>query len=184
MVPRPGSINTDIDVYLTGEGLKTRWRNTCQKEEDQSRTQGHKAYATKTIRQSEDILVSETPDKERLSLLQLTLNEKLQTIKGLDSEVIDLIEIDEALASEIEQADDYKESTFNTLIRIDRIVKAPPTRGSLTLPTNAPTHEIRAPPPHCRLSHVRLPKLQFHSFGGDQTKFLETLDSAVHNNDE
>ena len=108
---------------------------------------GHKAYATKTIRQFEDILASETPDKERLSLLRLTLNEKLETIKVLVSKVIDLIEDDEALASEIDQADDYKESIFNALIRIDRIVKASPTRGSPTSPTDTPPHDIRTPPP-------------------------------------
>ena len=44
---------------------------------------GHKAYATKTIRQIEDILASETPDKERLSLLLLTLNEKLETTQSI-----------------------------------------------------------------------------------------------------
>ena len=98
---------------------------------------GHKASATKTIRQIEDILASETPDKERLSLLRLTLNEKLETIKALDSEVIELID-DDTLADEIEQADGYKESVFNALIRIDRFTKAPPTRSS---PTEAPPTE-------------------------------------------
>ena len=37
---------------------------------------GHKASATNTIKQIEDILASEMPDKERLSLLRLTLNER------------------------------------------------------------------------------------------------------------
>ena len=53
---------------------------------------GHKASATKTMRCIEEILSNETHNKERLSLLQLTLREKLETIKTLDSEVIDLIE--------------------------------------------------------------------------------------------
>ena len=94
---------------------------------------GHKASATKTIRQIEDILASEAPDKERLSLLRLTLNEKLETNKALDSEVIELIEDDDTLAGEIEQADDYKESVFNALIKIDRITKPTPTRPLLEL---------------------------------------------------
>ena len=131
---------------------------------------GHKASATNTIRQVEDILVSETPDKERLSLLRLTLNEKLETIKALDTEVIELIE-DDTLAEEIEQADGYKESVFNALIRIDRSTKSPPESSS---PTEAPPTERRTPPPDSRLSHVRsvrLPKLQLRSFGGDLTKW-------------
>ena len=63
---------------------------------------GHKASATKTIRQIEDILANETIDQERLSLLRLSLNEKLETIND-----------DDTLADEIEQADGYKESVFN-----------------------------------------------------------------------
>ena len=148
---------------------------------------GHKAYATKTIRRIEDILASETPDKERLSLLRLTLNEKLETIKGLDSEVIDLIEDDDALTSEIKQADGYKESVFNALIRIDHIMKASPTRSFPTLLTAAPPREIRASHSDFRLSRVRFPKLQLRSFGGNFTKwtsFWESFESAVHNNDE
>lgn len=49
---------------------------------------GHKASATKTVRQIEEILTSDAPDKSRLCLLRLTLKEKLETIKKLDSEVI------------------------------------------------------------------------------------------------
>ena len=65
--------------------------------------------------------------------MRLTLNEKLETIKALDSEVIELIEDDDTLAGEIEQADDYKESVFNALIKIDRITKPTPTRPLLEL---------------------------------------------------
>ena len=36
--------------------------------------------------------MSDPPDKARLSLLQLTLKEKFETIKLLDAEVIDLID--------------------------------------------------------------------------------------------
>jgi hypothetical protein len=141
----------------------------------------HKASATKTIRQIEDIFASETPDMERLLLLRLTLNEKLETIKALDSEVIELID-DDSLVDEIEQADHYKESVLSALVRIDRITKAPPTSTSST---EAPPMEGRTPPLDSRSSRIRLPKLQLRSFGGDLTKwtsFWESFESAVHNN--
>ena len=102
---------------------------------------GHRAWATKTVRQIEDILASETPDKEILVLLHLNLNEKLEAIKALDAEVIELVD-DDFLADEIEQAYDYKESVLSALIRIDRIAKASPRASS---PTEAPPIEI--PPP-------------------------------------
>ena len=128
---------------------------------------GHKASATKTIRQIEDMLSSETSDTQRLSLLRLTLNEKLETIKALDSEVIDLID-DETLAEEIEQADGYKETVFNALIKIDRIAQTPLTSYPLH---EALFTEMRTLPSDSRSSRVRLPKLQLRPFGGDLTKW-------------
>ena len=145
---------------------------------------GHKASATKMIRHVEEVLATEAPDRERLSLLRLTLNEKLEIIKALDTEVIDLIDDEEALANEIEQADGYKEGVFQALIRIDRVTKAPPTSISPTTPAEG---EDRTLPPVSRSSRVRLPKLQLRSFSGDLTKwtsFWESFESAVHINDD
>lgn len=56
----------------------------------------------------------------------MTLKEKFETIKALDTEVIDLIE-DESLADEIEQADGYKETIFASLIRIEKLMEIPST---------------------------------------------------------
>lgn len=58
--------------------------------------------------------------------MRLTLSEKLETIKVLDTEVIELIEDEGAVVSEIEQADDYKDGVFRALFRIDQITKPPP----------------------------------------------------------
>ena len=74
---------------------------------------GHKASATKFIRHIKDALVGETPDKEQMSLLGLTLSEKLEVIKALSSEVIELIEDKEMLAIETEQVDGYKETVYS-----------------------------------------------------------------------
>ena len=151
---------------------------------------GHKASTTKTIRQIDDTLASEEPpDRERLSLLRLTLSEKLETIKALDSEVIELIEEEEALVNEMEQADDYKEGVFQALIRIDRTTKAPPTSLSRTTMSDPIEGAAgTALPSESRTSNrVRLPKLQLRSFNGDLTKwtsFWESFHSPVHTNDD
>ena len=68
---------------------------------------GHKASATRTVRQIDEIVAAEEPDKARLVLLQLTLKEKLETIKNLDAEIVDLIDDETVLTEEIEQADGY-----------------------------------------------------------------------------
>jgi hypothetical protein len=137
---------------------------------------GHKASATKTIRNIEDLLSSSAPDKARLSLLQLTLKEKLETIKTLDSEVVELIDDEGLLADEIEQADSYRETAFAALIRINQSSVTPPVATGVHAPI-APSDP--------RSSRVKLLKLQLRSFGGDLTKwvsFWESFESAVHDN--
>ena len=86
---------------------------------------GHKASATRTVRQIEEIVTAKEPDKARLALLQLMLmlmlmlmlKEKLETIKNLDAEIVDLID-ETTLTEEIEQADGYKEMIFSACLAI------------------------------------------------------------------
>ena len=55
---------------------------------------GHKASATRTVKQIDEIIPTEELDKARLALLQMMLKEKLETIKNLDAEIVDLIDDD------------------------------------------------------------------------------------------
>jgi len=105
------------------------------------------------------------------------LKEKFETIKALDTEVIDLIEGEEsAVADEIEQADGYKETILACLVKIDKLLEAvvtTPHTASVTVPSASPS------------AQVKLPKLQLRSFGGELTKwtaFWESFESAIHDN--
>ena len=51
---------------------------------------GHKASATRICGQIEGIVAADAPDLSRLALLRLTLKEKLDTIKTLDAEIVDV----------------------------------------------------------------------------------------------
>ena len=144
---------------------------------------GHKASATQTVNQIEDIVAApEEPDKTRLALLQLTLKEKLDTIKNLDAEIVYLIDDETALTSEIEQADSYKETIFSALIKVDTLLKVPPT--------TPPTHVSTTPPATTatlatKTNAVRLPKLHLKHFNDDLTKwtsFWESFEAAVDSN--
>ena len=128
---------------------------------------GHKASATKTIRHIDEILATDMPDKARLALLRLTLKEKFETIKALDTEVIDLIE-DESLADEIEQADSYKETIFTSLIRIDKLIEILSTTSCS--PTDAGATEVQTKSRGTLSSRVNLPRLQLRPFEGELTK--------------
>ena len=137
---------------------------------------GHKGSATKMIRKIE-VELSKTPlDREELAALKLTLSEKLETIKTLDAAVIDLIEEENVLATEIEQADDYKVELYKVLGKIDE-----------DSPDSSSAAPISAPTPTSSSSRVRLLKLQLQSFSGDLTKwtsFWQSFESAVHKNSD
>ena len=66
-----------------------------------------------------DTLAAETADEAKLSQLKITLEEKIGTLKLLDSEIVELTE-EGALATEIEQADD---EIYAVLVRIDKALK-------------------------------------------------------------
>ena len=51
-------------------------------------------------------------------------NEKLETLKLLDSEIVELTP-EEGLEDEIEQADGYKENVYRALTMIDKVYRNP-----------------------------------------------------------
>ena len=65
---------------------------------------GHRASATRILGQAATTLAEMPLDPDRLSLLRLTLDEKLETLKSLDVEIIELIP-EEALEEEIQQSE-------------------------------------------------------------------------------
>ena len=109
------------------------------------------------------------------------MKEKLDTIKTLDAEIVDLIEDEGGLADEIEQGDTYKETLYESILKVDQLLNAtPPT-------PEAPPTTARGTSPNARVNRVKLPKLQLRSFNGDLTKwtaFWESFESAIHNNTE
>ena len=106
---------------------------------------GHRGFATWTVRQITEALEGDTPDRDQLSLLRITLKEKLETIKTLDAEIVNLIEDEGGLADEIEQADTYKETNCisESILKVDRILNAtPPTpEAPPTTPRATPTNQ-------------------------------------------
>ena len=67
---------------------------------------GHRASVIHLLNQVDGALAA-TPTDDKLAQLKLSLHKKLETLKQLDSEVVDLTP--EGLDEEIEQADGYKD---------------------------------------------------------------------------
>ena len=122
------------------------------------------------------LLNAEGSDVMRLSQLSKSLQEKLDVLKTLDSEILDLVE-DEAVEEEIEQADTFKEGIYATIIRIDKYCAPPNTSAT---PTAIEPRDTTESTPR-----VRLPKLTIKPFNGDLTAwtaFWDSYESSIHNN--
>lgn len=86
---------------------------------------GHQSSATKMVRRAEELLSKDAPDVSTLSRLKLTLNEKLEILRQLDGEILDVVE-EEAVVGEIDQSDEFKDDVYATLMKIERHI-APDT---------------------------------------------------------
>ena len=140
---------------------------------------GRKASATRTLGQIGSALAETPPDADRLSLLKLTLNEKLDTLKGLNSEIIEITPED-GLEDEIQQSDKYKERTYDALTRINRAINRVATPSSTVSETRAST------PTTDRGAKIK-PKLSLPHFNGDLTKwtsFWDSYESPIHSSTE
>ena len=80
---------------------------------------GHRASATRMKNKLTELLEgAEPPDTAKLAQLRMSLKEKLEVLKALDSEVLDLMEED-GLAEEIEEADTYKGDIYAVMARLE-----------------------------------------------------------------
>ena len=121
------------------------------------------------------------PDTLKLAQIKLNLKEKLEVLKQLDGEILDHLDKEE----EIVQCDDFKQSIYEMLVRIDKVCEAspisPPT--SSTSATSGGPGGSGSTAEAC--SQMRLPKINFRSFNGDITKwttFRDAYKAAIHTN--
>ena len=90
---------------------------------------GHRATVTQTLGDIATTLESDTPDRDRLASLKLTLNEKLDTLNKVDSKIIELTAKD-GLESEIQQSDEYKVKIYDALTSV-YLIRLPLQRQQL-----------------------------------------------------
>ena len=114
------------------------------------------------------------PDRVSLAQLKLGLEEKLQTSKHLDEEVLALMDDEAEVLADMEEADTYTQRIYQQLVRIDTHFDsvASTAFGGVATP---PVESIQA----------KLPKLKLPVFNGEVTEWPTYWDSyevAVHKN--
>ena len=76
---------------------------------------GYKASVTKTMTKVDVALSADPVTVSGLPLLRLTM--KLEVIRILNAEVIELVDQEEVLTTEIQQADEYSENMHSYLLQ-------------------------------------------------------------------
>jgi hypothetical protein len=77
---------------------------------------GHRSYTTRLLNQATDTMEADPLDTEELLLIRDMLVEKVETLKGLDGEIVELVSEGE-LKEEIERADEYKQGVYRILAK-------------------------------------------------------------------
>ena len=110
----------------------------------------------------------------------MCLEEKLQTLKQLDAEIVELV-ADGEFEDEIAGANGYKENIFAALTRIECTLHPP----AVTAPLPTVGMPVMSPvTPHVS-NRVKPPKLALPRFEGSILKwptFWDSFESAVHKN--
>ena len=148
--------------------------------------QGHRAYLTKILGNADDNVQNYDGNQEKkLKQIRITLKERLDTLKTLDEEILELIEADEEISTEIEEAGKYRESVHEMIVNIDSLLEAKPMNETMSMSMSE--SQQLSTPGHCQptIKHGKLPKLTLKQFDGQPCEwqaFWDSFKCAIHEN--
>ena len=70
-----------------------------------------------------------------MAQLKRSLEEKVETLKQLDNEIIDILEDEDEITDDIEVADEYKGLVYAAIIKAEKYSTGAPTNRSVSDPT-------------------------------------------------
>lgn len=139
---------------------------------------GQRLIAQKRLTEVDEVLDGTAggaePNQVRLAQLELGIQEKLQSLRRLDEEILALTENEADVMREIEEADECIQQIYDKLVRIGAFVGNPSNASG---PKISATHSTQA----------KLPKLNLPKFSGDLTEwttFWDLCKVAVHGNEQ
>ena len=84
---------------------------------------GHRVYAQKLMGKAEDIIKEFHPSQEnKLKQLKISLEDRLETIRALDAEILDELEDEKGIEEEIEEAGDFSERVLEIVVEIESVL--------------------------------------------------------------
>ena len=154
----------------------------------------------KLLAQVEDSIANFEPSlQDKLSQQKIILREKLDTLKTLDSKILELVDDeneDESIEHEVAEASEITDEITWAVVRIDSTLKSLQINSPIpTTPSTSSGNIGSSPQSGLLLSgataasnveiRAKLPKLEMKRFNGRPTEwqaFIDCFDSAVHSN--
>ena len=86
---------------------------------------GHRGYVTKLLGQVETSITNFQPSfQEKLSQQRILLQDKLDTLKGLDNKILELVEDEESIQNEVLESSEITDQITWAMVRIDSTLKS------------------------------------------------------------
>ena len=146
---------------------------------------GHRSYVTKLLKTNDELIKGYQPGQEldqKLQQQKRILQERLDTLKTLDEQILELVEDETKIATEIEEAADFNERIYECMVKIDSILclkqeKSDPVNQHPALAATAGQSATKS---------TRLPKLILKKFNGEAYQwqsFWDSFSSSVDKNE-
>ena len=146
---------------------------------------GHRSYVTKLLKTSDELIKGYQPGQEldqKLQQQKQILQERLDTLKTLDEQILELVEDETKIATEIEETADFDERIYECMVKIDSILclkqeKPDPVNQHPVLAATAGQSATKS---------TRLPKLVLKKFNGEAYQwqsFWDSFSSSADTND-
>ena len=150
---------------------------------------GHRGVVTKLTREVDTLLEGEPPTSEQLTRLNIIyeqLENKMQLLQGMDSEIVTLCNLDD-VEGEIDESESVLAKILEYKGRVSAVIKPSlTTRRVLTTAETISGAVTSAPIVPGSAIQTRLPKLVLPKFRGNVTAWISFWDpfkAAVHEND-
>ena len=148
---------------------------------------GHRSSTTRLINQTYDTLKEREANGPKLKQQETSLKEKLDTLRALDAEILNLLSDEEDIGNEIEQADTYREKVQLALCDIQAVLKTTTSLPPLEPPVLVEETSTTFTKTGKRTARVKLPKIVLKRFDGNPLQwatFWDSFSSTVHDNPE
>ena len=145
---------------------------------------GHKGYVTKTLTKCKEALSGSIDPAliKKLKEWKINLNERLDILKELDNEILNLIPADKDIEHEIDSAGVFRESIYEVIVHIDEVLEDDPKKVNVS---SEGSQGQGAQAKVISAATTKLPKLALKKFNGQPTawqEFYDAFDSSVHKN--